>query len=628
MKTKSYFLGFLFLNTFCFSQQTRFLYYVEFKDPSNKPQPVIGENRQLKTLSFNNQKLEVVQYEEAFSDFSSQKLKNTSLIEFKTERDYNNFIATHQTGIVKSEKIDIRNEEISLLKPGTENKIFPQFKTISPLVYNYTPNDYYLIPEDISHTHLDLINAREAWDYSKGDGVIVGISDTGFRLTHKEFENKISTLPGQTVGNEVHGNVVAGLAGSNTDNNFGISSIGFNNKLLVTSQMGYGSWNTLKQLSQNGARIISMSWLSTCSFSQTEQDAVNEIYNNGTILVAAAGNGSCGSTYAQVFPASYKNVIAVSGVGHLNDLNSANTTNVKDIHYFNYATQVNGTQNNEDVDVVAPSYEMFGLPYPECDECLGKVWTGTSLAAPLVSGTLSLLFSSNSCLSPAEAETIIKLTSANIDHLPPNQTFAGLLGAGRLDAGKANKMAWQMNPQNGGEIIIENKKFYRWNFELLNAPEFIKIQNESFTQNANVNFKAKKGITLDAGTYLEPGTGKSHFLHVENTNTCFTFSPVSKSASDKALKKNNETSKISPSVNNDINVYPIPAKDILFIKTDKEFKKGIIKILDLNQRQILQTNVMSSNNPISVDISSLVKGVYFIDITLDNSHYNKKIVKE
>ncbi|TZF99666.1 S8 family serine peptidase (plasmid) [Chryseobacterium panacisoli] len=629
MKTKSYFLGFLFLNTFCFSQQTRFLYYVEFKDPSNKPQAAIGENRQLKTLSFNNQKLEVVQYEEAFSDFSSQKLKNTSLIEFKTERDYNDFIATHQTGIVKSEKIDIRNENISLLKPDIENKIFPQFKKTPPLVYAYTPNDYYLVPDPIGHTHLDLINAREAWDYSKGDGVIVGVSDDGFRLTHREFQNKISTLPGQIVGNNLHGTAVTGLAGSNTDNNFGGSSIGFNNKLLVTDRMGYGSWNWLKQMSQNGARIINMSWLSSCSFLQSEQDAINEIYSNGTVLVAAAGNASCGSTYAQVFPASYKNVIAVSGVGHLNDLNSATTTNVKDVHYTNYAIQLNRLQNNEDVDIVAPAYDMLGLPYPDCDDCLGMAWIGTSLAAPLVSGTLSLLFSSNNCLSPVEAETILKLTSANIDHLPPNQIFAGLLGAGRLDAGKANKMAWQMNSQNGGEIIIEDKKFNRWDFELLNAPEFIRIRNESFTQNANVNFKAKKGITLDTDTFLEPGPGKSHFLYVENTNICSAFAPsVSKSDNDKVSKKNNEISKTSPSANNDISVYPIPAKDVLFIKTDKEFKKGIIKILDLNQRQILQTNVTSSNNTISIDVSSLVKGMYFIDITLDSAHYNKKIVKE
>ncbi|MFP3835991.1 hypothetical protein, partial [Chryseobacterium sp. SIMBA_028] len=85
--------------------------------------------------------------------------------------------------------------------------------------------------------------------------------------------------------------------------------------------------------------------------------------------------------------------------------------------------------------------------------------------SPIVSGALSLLFSSNTCLSPIEAETILKLTAANIDQIPQNQIFTGLLGAGRLDAGKANKMAWQMNSSNGGEVLIENKKFNRWNFE-------------------------------------------------------------------------------------------------------------------------------------------------------------------
>lgn len=632
MKRTSYALGFLFLNVLCFSQHSKYLYYIEFKNPSNKPQTVKQHDKS-KTLSFNNQNLEVIQYEEAFSNFSSQKLKNTSLIEFKNEKDYNDFMLSNKSEIIKSENIDIRNEDVLL--QNIHDTPFPLTgisQAPTPYLFTYTPNDYYLHPEPIAHSHLDLINAREAWDYSKGDNVIVGISDTGFLLTHQEFTNKISTIPGQTVINDDvyhHGNFVAGLAGSKTDNNFGVSSIGFNNKLLVTDHYSYGSWNWLKQLSQNGARIINMSWLSSCSFIQTEQDAVNEIYNNGTALVAAAGNSSCGNTYAKVFPASYQNVIAVSGVGHYNDVGTSVTTNVKDVHYSNYAILENKLQNNEDVDIVAPAYDMEGLPYGYCDTCLGRVWIGTSLASPIVSGTLSLLFSSNGCLSPIEAETILKLTAANIDQIPQNQIFTGLLGAGRVDAGKANKMAWQMNSSNGGEVLIENKKFNRWNFELLNSAESIKIQNQSFTQNANVIFKAKKSITLDAGTLFKPNSGKSHYLYVEDINTCAPFNRVANSFNAEKKSSNEDVLKQQKIVNEDISIYPIPTKNKIFIKSKKDLINSKIKVFDINNRLVLQKNVESTNeNTFSIDLSSLLKGVYFLEVSNSNLNYRKKIIKD
>ena len=615
MRTKIFIFGLSLLCVFIYSQQTRYLYYIEFANSANKPNIArkVGNST---VLNFNKKQFDVLGYIEAFSNFTTQSLKNTSLIEFKDYTSFNSFISFNKTDIVKYENLNIVDNNF-LLENVPHNNIFPKKEDIQlNKKLLYTPNDYYLFPADTAHTHLDLINAREAWDYSKGDGVIVGISDNSFRLTHQEFENKISTLPGQTVVNyDPHGNTVAGLAGSKTDNNFGNSSIGFNNQLLVTDKYGYNNpttnpvWATLNQLSLDGARIINMSWHNgLCSYVQTEQNAINEIYNRGTVLVAAAGNKTCGSTYAKVFPASYDNVIAVSGVGHYREIGESITTNVKDVHYGNYAIQEINLQNNEDVDIVAPAYDITALPYNSCDTCLGQVWGGTSIAAPIVSGSLSLLFSSNSCLSPIEAETILKLTAANIDQLPPNQIFAGLLGAGRLDAGKANKMAWQMNPANGGEILIENKNFTRWNFELLNSAEYIKIQNESFAGTSNVNFKAKKGITLATNTLLQPGTGKSHYLYVENIDTCSDFNTSNNSGAKTERKVTNVQ---LPKSN--IKLYPNPSKDYINIHTEGEIHR--IDIYDLSGK-ILKTSYSNSK----VNIENLPKGNYLVKIQLMNEN--------
>ena len=59
-------------------------------------------------------------------------------------------------------------------------------------------------------------------------------------------------------------------------------------------------------------------------------------------------------------------------------------------------------------------------------------------------------------------------------------------------------------------------------------------------------------------------------------------------------------------------IYPNPVKDILYIQTgNNEFES--VKIRDLNGRIIL----LSNNNPIQV--SSLQKGIYLLEVTMKNS---------
>ena len=91
----------------------------------------------------------------------------------------------------------------------------------------------------------------------------------------------------------------------------------------------------------------------------------------------------------------------------------------------------------------------------------------------------------------------------------------------------------------------------------------------------------------------------------------------------------NSSSKIVEIKNEDITLYPIPAIDNLFIKTTKELKNSTIKIFDVSNRLVLE-NKISIINTASVDISNLLKGTYFIEITNENSKlkYFKKFVKE
>lgn len=285
----------------------------------------------------------------------------------------------------------------------------------------YTPNDYNA--KFATDYALDLINAKGAWDISKGDpSIVFGISDANFVETNAELVGKVLYLePDITNPNVSHGTAVAAAAAGNTDNGIGKSSIGFNCMLRLYS-MGY---DQILQASYDGVKVINMSWASGCSVNSYCQDVIDEIHANGTIMVASAGNGgTCGSANQLVYPSAYNHVISVTSIG------------LHDNHEYTDATGAIIThQHNPTVDLSAPGYSV-PVVGPHGNFFTGN---GTSFAAPYVTGTIGLMLAVNPCLTAEDVEYILKETSTNIDAQNPN--YKGLIGAGRLNAGAAVKMA-------------------------------------------------------------------------------------------------------------------------------------------------------------------------------------------
>ena len=191
------------------------------------------------------------------------------------------------------------------------------------------------------------------------------------------------------------------------------------------------NYNEVISASYAGYKIINMSWTSGCNYNPYEQQCINEAYNNGSFLVAAAGNGGmCGGAWAYLYPASYQHVFSVTSIGQ----------NDSHIHYGNDTTTTH--EHNNMVDLSAPGYDVAVNP--------NEGWyinsSGTSYASPIVSGTIGLMLSANPCLSRTDVDTILKITSVNIDTINP--FFVGKLGSGRLDAYAAVQMAqsWTTQP--------------------------------------------------------------------------------------------------------------------------------------------------------------------------------------
>jgi hypothetical protein len=295
-----------------------------------------------------------------------------------------------------------------------ESDYFQRVEMVENFELMQEPNDYNLAGYDYA---LNLINAQGAWDITHGDSsVVIAITDGGFYYNHEELVGKYTYVSANPFTYYSHGTAVANAAAGNTNNLIGKSSIGYNSSLQLRAM----TYEEVLQATYSGAKIINMSWASGCYFNSYYQSVIDEAYNNGSILIASAGNGStCGGPSNLVYPAAFDHVIAVSSVGPM-DNHERFPGNPSSTH-----------QHNQSVDICAPGYDVL-LSY--APGTYGAV-NGTSFASPIVSGTVALMLSVNPCLSFEQVEEILKSTAVNIDNLNP--AYAGQLGSGRLDAGAA-----------------------------------------------------------------------------------------------------------------------------------------------------------------------------------------------
>ena len=151
----------------------------------------------------------------------------------------------------------------------------------------------------------------------------------------------------------------------------------------------------------------------------------------------------------------------------------------------------------------------------------------TSGAAPFVTGVIGLIWSENYCLSAYEAETILKLSAEEIESLEGNERYKGKLGAGRVNAYRAVKMARETK-ELFGNVEISNRDMSRYHYRLENAPYNITVKNQTFRDSASVRFKARNAIYLKPGTTLRPDKTSTMTFRIDpttSTGECFPEPP-------------------------------------------------------------------------------------------------------
>tara|TARA_B100000508_G_scaffold141026_1_gene145307 strand:- start:91242 stop:94217 length:2976 start_codon:yes stop_codon:yes gene_type:complete len=347
------------------------------------------------------------------------------------EGEINGVLLRYKQALPSSRKNDLNkvyeietDQVTSFLRFVKTNRNINKPQIIEQFQPLYDPNDITLnFSTDYT---LDLINAREAWDLTKGSPTIeIGVFDTNFDTIHEELTGEYSHYEPNNNTNTTHGTAVAIMAAGKTDNAVGKSSIGFNCGLRLYRM----NFNDMLEATYSGVRVINISWAAGCTPNPYYQDVINEIHSNGSVIVAAAGNGStCGGPNQDVYPASYDNVISVTSIDQW-DKHMAIDNDPTSCH-----------QHNSNVDLTAPGYNV-PLSISGNQYLTGN---GTSFAAPVVSGVIGLMLSVNNCLTPDEIEQILKETAVDIYSV--NQLYLGKLGAGRIDAKAAVERAKELHP--------------------------------------------------------------------------------------------------------------------------------------------------------------------------------------
>jgi serine protease len=307
------------------------------------------------------------------------------------------------------------------------------------------------------------IRANTAWDVATGTGVTVAVLDTGI-TSHTDLNANVVAgydfISNSTTANDGggrdsnpadpgdwttgqcgpasnsswHGTHVAGTVAAITNNSAGVAGTAFNAKVMPVRVLGtcggstsdiadaiiWASGGTVSGVTTlsaaNAAKVINMSLGGSGSCDTTTQNAINSAVGRGTTVVVAAGNSNANA--ANFTPASCANVVNVASV----------TSSSARSSFSNFGASI---------DVSAPGSTILstlnsGTTTPGSQSYAN--YSGTSMAAPHVAGTVALMQSRRialglALLTPAQVESTLKSTAYALAGSCSGGCGAGIINA-------------------------------------------------------------------------------------------------------------------------------------------------------------------------------------------------------
>ncbi len=345
---------------------------------------------------------------------------------------------------------------------------------------SFIPNDPYF-PEQWA---LTKIQAPLAWDITAGGSreVVVAVLDSGVDIDHPDLKENILINADEMLGDGLdndnngyiddyfgwdfvrqepspkpkfdepftqgaihHGTVVAGIIAASGHNNLGITGLAWRTKIMalrVLNSEGTGSVEAVigavNYAVANRANIINLSFVGP-NRSEFLAQTLKQAFRAGLFIVAATGNETSGEGRDLDLQPIYPACLDINDLENYIFTVAALNQEDRKATFSNYGSRC--------IDLSAPGTRVYGLLVYQPDregfkEYYGGYWSGTSLAAPLVSATVALIKAVNPLVSNHQIREIIKNQSDSIDNL--NLGYIGKLGSGRLNTYRAISYAYSL----------------------------------------------------------------------------------------------------------------------------------------------------------------------------------------
>jgi serine protease len=352
-----------------------------------------------------------------------------------------------------------------------------------------------LVPNDPQYTNQWHyfeswgINLPAAWDITTGSSsIVVAVIDTGI-TNHADLSGRtvpgydfISTVavandgngrdsnpsdpgdwiaanecfPGSSAQNSSwHGTHTAGTIGAASNNGLGVTGVNWNSKILPVRVLGKcgGSISDIADAmrwsagltvagvpaNSNPARVLNLSLGGGGACSATYQNAINNVTAAGAVVVVSAGNSNADASGFQ--PANCNGVITTAATNRSGSRS----------FYSNFGSTVEISAPGGETNVTSSNGVLStlntGTTVPAADSYV--YYQGTSMAAPHVSGVVSLMISRNPSLTPSQVLSILQSTAKAFPGGSSCNT--SICGSGIVDAGAAVSAA--QPPGNAAPVV-------------------------------------------------------------------------------------------------------------------------------------------------------------------------------
>jgi subtilisin family serine protease len=302
-------------------------------------------------------------------------------------------------------KEDFTLDELKRAKPTDDKGRAMQEFLLQIYDSGFSPED---LKEWIKHLK-DQLNYHLNLKYNPRDIVGDNIND---------FNDSIYGNNNIMGGDPSHGTHVAGIIGAIRDNGIGVNGVAGNVKIMVIRVVPNGDEHdkdvahAIRYAARNGAHIMNMSFGKSYSVhSDWVQQAIAFAESKGVIMVHAAGNDANDIDTAAHYPVrSYarnnsENPLWFEVGAHGPVLNKEFVAD-----FSNYGKKT--------VDIFAPGVDIYStMPG-------GNVYdfnSGTSMAAPVVSGAIAMLMSYYPDLKPEEVKDLLMKNANNYSKLKVNR---------------------------------------------------------------------------------------------------------------------------------------------------------------------------------------------------------------